>query len=143
MSSVQRLPAEAKRLEPSRRVAVDEDVGPGGEPGEGVAALRAFDVEGEAALVGVQIEEEAASLGVRLIVGERTPASCRVAVRWLLDLDDVGAHVGEELAAVGAGDHACELDDLDAFECSAPHGTTLTLEFEGDHTMGRAKSANR
>ena len=52
--------------------------------------------ERHAALVAVEEAEGGASLRVRLVGRERPRPAAGVAV-WLLDLDDVGAEVGEEL----------------------------------------------
>jgi len=58
-------------------------------------------VERHAALTGVRVEEEQAAIGVRRIAPERRDVAGRVAA-GRLDLDDVGTHVGEQLAAVHA-----------------------------------------
>ena len=50
--------------------------------------------------------------------------SPRVAV-WRFDLDDLGAHVGEDLTGERAGDEVAELDDFDAFERSFLSGAVL------------------
>ena len=56
-------------------------------------------VECHASLAGVHVQEEQASIRVRLVVPERRDVAGRIAA-GALDLDDVGTHVGEQLAAV-------------------------------------------
>ncbi len=52
-----------------------------------------------------------------LAAGARTGALARVvAAVGVLDLDDLGAHVGQDLGAHGSRDHAGEIDDADAVE---------------------------
>lgn len=102
-------------------VVLDEHVGAPEQPEEDVPPLGAVDVEGHPALVGVQEREQAASLGVRLVAGERTPVPGPVAGPGALDLDHVGAEVGEELGAVGSGDEVPELNDPDVVQSTARH----------------------
>ena len=88
----------------------DEHVGAGEEAEHGLAALVGGEVGGDAALVRVEVEEDAAALRVRLAALERARAAGAVAL-GRFDLDDVGAEVGEELAAVRAGHPFGEFDD--------------------------------
>ena len=61
---------------------------------------------------------------VRLRRSEGLRGSPWVAV-WRFDLDDFGAHVGEDLTGERAGDEVAELDDFDAFERSFLSGAVL------------------
>ena len=103
-----------------RRGRADRRRRPGGRTRRGRAGC--VEVERDAALVRVQVEEEAAALGVRHAARERTAlrASDRRAGR--LDLDDVGAEVGEQLGGVGGADAAADLEDAEAVE-RAGHGS--------------------
>src|SRR5688572_20786894 len=52
----------------------------------------------------------------RYAVAHAPPAAQRVAVARRLDLDHLGAEIGERLAAEGPGDKRAELEDFDAGE---------------------------
>ena len=73
-------------------------------------ACGALQVEHQAALVAVERGEAHA-----LAVADRRRGAAHVAARRL-DLDHVGAHVGEQRAAQRAGDEVRQLDDADAGE---------------------------
>lgn len=126
MTPMQRLPLEAPRFQPADRMIVDDNVRPGDEPIEDLATRRVRNVEGNAAFAGVQVKKEAASFGVRLVVRKRAAPTRRIAVRQLLDLHDVGAHVRQKLTAIRSGDHAAQLDDLDAVERASRHRSPFT-----------------
>ena len=111
--AVQLIPAEPERLQPVRTVVVDEYVRPANQAAECFAAGGAIKVQGHAAFARVQVQEEAAPLGMRLVAGEGAAPSRRVAGWRLLDLHDVGAHVSEQLPAIGAGHHRCVFDYSD------------------------------
>jgi hypothetical protein len=59
------------------------------------------DVDGDAALAGVHVEEKQAAVGIRLVIPEGRQVTRGIAAGGF-DLDDVGAHVGEQLATVNA-----------------------------------------
>ena len=77
----------------------------------------AAQVEGQAALVGVVDLEQAVGVGGRLDVGrvERQAAE-QAEVLGRLQAHHVGAEVGEQLGAVGAGPDPGEVADADALE---------------------------
>ena len=58
---------------------------------------------------------QAAALTVREVARERAAAADVVAL-GRLDLDHVGAEIGEQLAGVGGGDAAAVLDDAHPFQ---------------------------
>ena len=69
--------------------------------------LGPLEVDADAALALVNADEAAALVG-----RDHVREAPEVAVRWL-DLDDVGPHVGQHLAAVGAGNVLTEVEDVD------------------------------
>src|SRR6185295_10979675 len=91
------LADEAERDTPARGDVVDQYRRSSQKAGERIAALGAAEIQGDAALVGVQVEERAARLGIRLAFRKRTAASQRISL-GRLDLDDVGAEIGENLS---------------------------------------------
>ena len=91
---------------PTRREALDHDVGAGDEVLDlGVAGTP----DDRAHPVVQELEQRAADLGVDGRAARR-PGAPRIAARRL-DLHDVGARVGEQPAAVRARDPRAEIDD--------------------------------
>ena len=87
-----------------------EDVGLPHELQQYRKALGLLQVEHEAALAAVHAEEGAAlGLERRRVLAQRVAAG-------RLDLGDFRAKVGEQRAAVGPGDIAAEIEDLDPGE---------------------------
>jgi len=114
------------------RAVLDEDVGLLGQALEDLAAAGCAQVKGDPQLVSVQVEEEAALLGMGDIVQERASLAGAVANLWLLHLDDLRAHISEELAAVGAADHLAVLEDLEPIEgCFRHAGASPRTIFSG------------
>ena len=112
--------AERIGLEPQvgggrRAVVVHEQVGRGEEPVEGDAAVIGAQVEDDPALVAVDRREVGTAAVGRVAPPWRAPGAGLVA-RRRLDLDDVGAEVGEEHGGERAGQHPAEVDDPDAVE---------------------------
>ena len=94
-----------------RRFAVDnQSVGGPEQVAEGRAIVLVVQVEDDPAFARVAVEEE----GRAFRVGAVCPAG--VVARGRFDLDDVGAQVGKQLAAVRAGDALREFDDPEAGE---------------------------
>ena len=75
------------------------------------APFRGLQIEREVALVAVDDEK-----GRRFAFLVGRPGARFVARPGVLDLDDVGPHVGQEHAAEGAGENAREIDDPDTVE---------------------------
>ena len=71
------------------------------------------EVEPDRALVAVDADE----IGRVFLVEWRAPVAHLVAGRRF-DLDDVGAVVGEDLRAIGAAEHAREIDHAQAGHCA-------------------------
>ena len=96
-----------------RRTGVgEEDVGAGAELQQRLARRRLLQVEHEAALVAVELQIERAH--VRALC-RRAGAAHQVAASGL-DLDHVGAVVGEDLRRERAGDHRRGVDDAQPLE---------------------------
>ena len=94
-----------------RRLPVgDQDRGVAEQRGEGLAVAVVVQVEDDPALAGVAVQEQ--RRGFRVAAG----CSSRAVAGRRLDLDHVGAEVGEQLAAVRAGDAFGQLDDTEAGE---------------------------
>ena len=102
---------EAEPLDHAGAEVLHEHVGAGGEPPDDVGALRSLEVDGERALVAVEVEERGGEAVAAVAVGARVVARAR-----LLDLDDVGALVGQDHGGPGARQHRGEVDDADAGE---------------------------
>ena len=114
VARVQCLPAEAEPLHDSRAEILQHDIGTVDEFPEDLEILLVLEVELEAALVPVPQHERR-----RLALEERRRAAHRIAL-GTLDLDDVGAHVGELHAAERAGEMGREVEDDQTVE-SACH----------------------
>src|SRR5439155_7408892 len=100
------IPADVERAVEAEAEVVDHDVGGADEVEEDVAARGALQVEREGALAAIPADE-----------AEELEAEGIAAGR--LDLHDVGAELGEQQRAEGAGDEAREIEDADAFEARA------------------------
>ena len=105
----ERFEAEAPFGEPARAEVLDDEVAAGRDPRhEGPALFRA-EVDGERALApGDRGPPQAVA------VAGHPPPSHRVALARRLDLDHLGAVVGQQLAGEGPGDEAAELEHAHA-----------------------------
>jgi hypothetical protein len=104
------VPAQPEALHHAGSAVLDEDVGLEHERARRVAGRRVLEVERDRALAAIDRREV---LGVA--VRDRWPLPHRVAL-GRLDLDDLGAEVGEQHAAERPGRHLAELDDAHALE---------------------------
>src|SRR5262249_46729324 len=107
-----RLPVETVARHDTGAEILDEHVGALDEPPRDGTAVRMLEVEGETALVAMREQEEDAH-AVLEEIGPRPVALPQAAARRL-DLDDVGAEVGEELHTRRSEQELCERDDGDA-----------------------------
>src|SRR6267142_2480706 len=119
----QRLVVHAEARGDAGPVVLDEDVGGRHQLLQDGDALGALEVEYEAALVAVDGQEGRRDTGRGLEIhraGRLAPGR--------LDLDDVGAHVGEEHRAEGARHHLRLIEDAQALQRSWPiaHGSQST-----------------
>src|SRR5262249_12009367 len=91
-----RRPSERRKF---RRVeGFDDDVGLAQEQVEHAPAVRARDIERDPALPGVEVEPAQAAFETGPVVKKGANRAQPVAAGWL-NLDDLGAHSGQELAA--------------------------------------------
>ena len=101
--------AQTKALQGVGGEVLGDDVGVLEQVEEDGLALGVFQVEGDRPLVGVEQEEV-----VGVDAGPARPgAAAGVASLGLLDLDDLGAEVGEDLGRGGAGFELGEIEDAD------------------------------
>jgi hypothetical protein len=90
---------------------LDEYIGLRGEAAADVYAFGFRQIDGDAALAAVLLAEERSETVAFLSPPARTVAGRR------LDLDDVGAEVGEHPRAMRAGHIPAEVNDTDTVEC--------------------------
>ena len=94
--------ADAPRAHVARCRRLQDRVRRTCETVEEVSSDVGADVEGDAALAGVEGQPRQAVLAIYRVVKKGSPRSSRLTPRWL-DLDDVGAHVSENLAGEKTG----------------------------------------
>ena len=134
------LPAEAEPRERAGPEVLDQHVRAREElPEDRLPRLR-LEVERDALLPAVDAHEVG-----RLAAGEGGPGAGVVPLARLLDLDHLGAHVGEEHRGVGPREHAGQVDDAHAVE--GPHGvlrrSRLAALFANAESRPVAVSARR
>ncbi len=100
---------------------LDDDVGLLGDPVEDLLRFRRLEVDRERALVAVPGEEVGALRAADPAVVEGHGAE-QVALSRPLDLDDVGAHVGEQLRRERPLQQVAEIEDGDVGEGFLGHG---------------------
>jgi len=96
--AMKRRPSETHLVERAGRVALDYHVGRSRQLKQNFAAARIAEIESERAFVEIVEPEKQAAIAMRDVVEEGADATRVVAVRRL-NLDNVGAHVGEQPAA--------------------------------------------
>ena len=110
----QRLVAQAEALHRALAEVLDCHVGGAQQSASDLQPFRVLEVHRDPALVAVHHQ-----VGGGLALDDRRDrAAAVVAVRQLLQLDHVGAHVGEHQAAGRAGHDVRQLDHLEAGERS-------------------------
>jgi len=97
------------------REVLDHDIGAAHQVEHQLAGARVGQIDRDAALAGVHAREVGALVGA---IGQQLHAGIAhfVAFARTLDLDDGGAEVGEQPGAVGACQHAGEVEDGEASE---------------------------
>ena len=105
--------ADAPFVECARLEILDQDVGGLQHLHQHRASAVGSEVEPDRTLVAVDADE----IGRVFVVERRAPVAHFVAGRRF-DLDDVGAVVGEDLRAIGAAEHAREIDHAQAGHCA-------------------------
>ena len=109
---LQRVVAQAELVHRAGAVVLHHHVGGLHEVEEQLAA--GLEVERHALLAAVQVHVVRA-----FAVPERCEVARVVAAAGLLDLDDLGAHVGQHHGAEGAGEHAGQVEDAQSGECAS------------------------
>jgi hypothetical protein len=111
VARLQVVVAQAELAQRPRPHVGDKHVGPGDDPQQGLPAARGLEVHRETALAVVHAEEDRAHL--------RVPTAAEVPGHVpgrRFDLDHVGAHPGEQQAAVRPHQRAAQINDADAGE---------------------------
>ncbi len=125
-----------------RRVpVVDQNVESRSETGEDFAPGGGFEIEGLAPLVGVQVEEQAAALPVGQVVGIGAVVAGPVADAGAFYLHHVGAHVGQQLAAVGRGYELAQLQYPQAVQEAVGHALSPAATYPASPSRCRASSS--
>ncbi|MGY2934251.1 hypothetical protein ACVWZ6_003853 [Bradyrhizobium sp. GM6.1] len=94
----------------ARAEVLDQDVGSRGQPADRLLAVLGLEVEHDALLADVELAEHGAAA-----LAQRRPGPHRLAAVGL-DLDDLGAHVGEHPRTMGTGDGGRKIQDPKAGE---------------------------
>ena len=112
---MQGLVAQAQAIHDAAAIVLDHGVGAVAQPHHQLAALGLLEVDGDRLLVAVDRGEVAAE-GLQLVVGVVGTDDARVVAVERLDLDDLGALVGQQHGAERTGQHLREVDDADPVE---------------------------
>ena len=105
--------AEAHARERARAQVVDQHVAFGHQPPEHFLAGVGAKVQRDALLVAV-VSHETRRLALSITLGKRRHGAARIAAAGALDLDDLGAGVGQEQGAIGAGHVLVGTDDTNS-----------------------------
>jgi hypothetical protein len=138
VDGAQGLIVEAKPALDVRAIVLDQHVGIGGHLFQDRDALRFLEIERDAAFVAVQVEE--------IGTVPRTAHGVQLPTRGHLDLDDVGAPVGEVARGRRPGARARQVDHFEpgegALALGAHRDITLLLAFPAVfHESGAALAA--
>jgi len=125
VTRAQRIGPQAQAGRRGGAVVVHEEVRATQQPVQQLATRIGAQVEHDRSLVAVdRCEVRAAPLG-RVAPPRRSPGARLVAV-GRLDLDDIGAEVGQQHGGERPGQHAADVDDADAFQGEPiGHGATV------------------
>ncbi len=120
----QGLVADAEPLEHAGAEGLEQDVAVADQATQHLAALLVLEVDADRALVAVQRQEHRRRRGrLDALVLRRRPAHV-VAHAGVLDLDDVGAEVGQQLRAEPARQQAREVEHAHAVQRQRTHEAT-------------------
>ena len=126
----ERLIGKAQLGHAAGRIVVDEDIGLGNELPESGGVPN--EVQAQPAFVGVERQKRPAFFRIDTVVGEGPPLTGGIAAR-LLDLDDLGAQITDQLAGIGCGHHLAQLQHPYPFESS--HDTLLLVWIGQAYTL--------
>ena len=136
VNGAQSVVAEAEALHRAGGEVVHDDVRPRDEAlGDG-QPLGPGDVDHERALIGADLGVVTAALGVGYPVLVGADEAQRVHARAALDVDDVGAVVGQGLRRHRPNDHPTEIGDLDAGERQRRGGAPGDIGVTGGRGSG-------
>ena len=113
--------AETVAIERANLVVLDQHVRLRRQPADDVLPFRARDVDGDRSLPAVGADEIGGLAGVLAQPG-RAPAARVVARARPLDLDHVGAEIGECLGRPRSCQDAAQIQDADVRERTICHG---------------------
>ena len=112
------LVAKSQPLHDARPEILDQHMGGAHEIADLGLRLLGLEVEDDAFLAAVQAHEIARPVALLVIGAPRAVAAAGVTL-GAFDLDDLGTVVGEHHGAIGAGQHAAEIQHADAGEDAA------------------------
>ena len=124
IDDLQRCVVEAVAREPALLEVLQHDVALAGQIAQQLPAVRLRHVYRDRTLVAVRAQEICGNVGVvavRVLEERRTPVAGVVALARTLDLDDVGAEVGKDLAGPRAGQNPRQVAPPD-IRPGAPQG---------------------
>ena len=98
IDAMELLPSESHRSDLAGREAFDDHIGGARQREQQLASARMRDIERQRALVEIIEPEEQAAIVMRQVIVEWADAAPVVAC-GRLDLDDIGAHVGQQSRA--------------------------------------------
>ncbi len=94
---------------------MDQNVGLGHQVFQDRPPGGRLQIQGHALLVGVEMQEQAAALPMGLVVEKGAISSGHVTPPGSFNLDNLSTHVGQQLAGIGSGKAASQLQNLNAF----------------------------
>ena len=104
---------DAETLDHAGPKVLHQHIGASAQALDEIDALRRLEIDGDRALVAVEVQERGRKAVAPIAVGARVVALAR-----LLDLDDVGALVGEDHGRPRPRQHRGQIDDANACERS-------------------------
>ncbi len=142
----ERLVADAEAIEHARAKALDQDVGRLRQPEQCLLSPFLLQIEPDGALVPVQrqVERRAGPQGRLLVraVERRRPANV-VAGAGVLDLDHIGAEVGEQERAEAPGQEPGEVQDPHVGEGALRHSLAASVVSIGWESTSRLVGSSR
>ena len=109
LDGAERFIAEAQTIHHTGREVLDDNIAAGRQSFGEFDSLRFADVEGNAQLAAVDVVEHRVLFGVGLVADDGSAQSHIVQTLAGFNLDDLGAHVGQNHAGDGAGQHPAEI----------------------------------
>ncbi len=117
---------ESAALEDARARVLDHHVDVGNEFAYDLSPFVTGDIDADAALSAVLLDVSSGPT-----VDPRAVGAVRIAVWWLLDLDDVGPELAEQASACGTGEIPGQVENDDALEPAVAFAHTITPSARG------------